>query len=566
MASQERGVIVGEATPLLRGDIVDDTSSRTLTESHRDGDAQDPVNPDGANQYVGTGRGILIMLSVWGLIFLQASNMSGITTTQSKIAEDLDAFDSASWFTSAYLIAMSSASPLAARLAQIFSPRNCIFVASLLFSLGGIVTSQAPNVQIFLLGRVFSGMGGAGIITISFVLVLELSGKKRRGLFIGLVNTCFTMGVSLGAVIAGSLLNVTGWRFLFWIQSPIAVVAGIGIFFSIPKTFTSGRKEANDLTIGQKLAKIDYLGALLLASCICLFLFGMSWPKLLWPPIGISVLFLVAFVTVELYFTTEPIIPIAVLKSRGALLSCIAQLGIMAARWMVLFYTPAYAIAVLSWSPASAGTILIPTNLGFATGGILAGWLHIKRTGSFWLPCVLSYVLFAISLFVLSQISNASTAPPLYFLAVFVNGLFTGAALNYTLAHLLHLTPLATHFISTSLLTTFRGFAGSFGSAIGGGLFIRVLKARLEQGFSENGGLEGREELVRKLLGSPALVKSLEGIERVIAVDGYTESLKALFLAGVGLAVIMSFVQAWTGWKAPDVIEADEAVEEREER
>lgn len=81
----------------------------------------------------------------------------------------------------------------------------------------------------------------------------------------------------------------------------------------------------------------------------------------------------------------EPIIPITVLKSRGALLSCFAQLGIMATRWMVLFYTPVYAISVLDWSPIAAGSILLPTNLGFATGGILVGVFHVKRGGSFWL-------------------------------------------------------------------------------------------------------------------------------------------------------------------------------------
>ena len=137
--------------------------------------------------------------------------MSGITTTQSKIAEDLDAFANASWFTSTYLIAMSSMSPIAARLAQIFSPRNCIIVASALFSVGGVVTSQAKSLPAFLLGRGISGIGGAGIMTISFILVLELSGKRKRGLFIGLVNTGFTTGVSLGAVIAGALLPITGW-------------------------------------------------------------------------------------------------------------------------------------------------------------------------------------------------------------------------------------------------------------------------------------------------------------------------------------------------------------------
>lgn len=265
--------------------------------------------------------------------------------------------------------------------------------------------------------------------------------------------------------------------------------------------------------------------------------------------------------------TAEPIIPVSVLKSRGALFSCLAQLGVMGSRWMVLFYTPVYAIAVKGWSPASAGSILIPTNLGFAIGGVLVGWLHIKRAGSFWAyvppfrphniiantkirPCVISYFLFACTLLLLSQISNTTTPSVLYFLAVFVNGLCTGAALNYTLAHLLHLTPPSTHFISTSLLTTFRGFAGSFGSAIGGGFFVRVLKGGLEDGFEKHGGLAGREDLVRRLLGSPALVKTLHGSEKTVAIQSYVKSLSHLLLAGAGLSLLMVLVQAGTGWKS----------------
>jgi len=106
---------------------------------------------------------------------------------------------------------MSSTSPLAARLAQIFSPRNCILAGSLFFAVGGLVTSQAKDVEIFLLGRAIQGIGGAGIMTISFILVLELAGKKKRGLYIGLVNAGFTTSVSFGALIAGALLPLTGW-------------------------------------------------------------------------------------------------------------------------------------------------------------------------------------------------------------------------------------------------------------------------------------------------------------------------------------------------------------------
>jgi predicted MFS family arabinose efflux permease len=103
-------------------------------------------------------------------------------------------------------------------------------------------------------------------MTISFILVLELSGKKRRGLFIGLVNTGFTTGVALGAVIAGALLPIRGWRFLFWIQGPLALVAGFAIFLSIPRSFTSGQKGAGEESVMAKLGRIDYLGAFTLVN------------------------------------------------------------------------------------------------------------------------------------------------------------------------------------------------------------------------------------------------------------------------------------------------------------
>ena len=161
-------------------------------------------------------------------------------------------------------IALSSVAPLVGRFTQIFSARNCIFVSSVVFSIGLLVTSQAPSFVAFLVGRVISGIGAAGILTISIILVLELTGKKRRGLFVGLVNTGYTSGVALGAVVAGSLLPVTGWRALFWMQTPFAFLAGTAVFFSIPKSFVSGPQSSDMETIRQKVAKIDYVGAVTL--------------------------------------------------------------------------------------------------------------------------------------------------------------------------------------------------------------------------------------------------------------------------------------------------------------
>jgi hypothetical protein len=235
----------------------------------------------------------------------------------------------------------------------------------------------------------------------------------------------------------------------------------------------------------------------------------------------------------------------------------------MSVRWSVLFYTPVYALAVRNWSPATAGSILIPTNGGFALGGLLVGWLHIRRAGSFWLACVISFVLFALSVALLASLSTMRSTAWVYILATSLVGLLTGGALNYTLAHLLHLTHPETHFIASSLIATFRGFAGSFGSAIGGGLFLRSLQSSLETGFAEHGLQRGT--LVKKLLGSPALVAGLEGVEREVARMAYVKGLQTIFYAGAVLAAVMVFIQAGTGWKEPMEIGEEEMVAEEEE-
>lgn len=322
-----------------------------------------------------------------------------------------------------------------------------------------------------------------------------------------------------------------------------------------------------------------------------LFLYGLSASTISPLPILLSLVSLLLFLQTEYRLAADPIVPLAVLGSRGALLSCAAQLGLMAARWTVLFYAPIYALAVWGLAPAAAGSVLVPTNLGFGLGGLAVGWLHVRRAGSFWAACLASVALFAGSLLVLGVVSSPGVFPPpppphvegegrvgmgdaegeyawpthmtvLYVFVLFANGLCTGAALNYTLAHVLHLTPPHTHYMATSLIGTFRGFAGSFGSAIGGGIFARTLRASLEEGFKAvdgdgNGEEEEEEErrhaLIRRLLGSPALVHGgdLTSKERQVAVEGYANATSVLFLSAVALSVVVLFVQAGTGWKKP---------------
>lgn len=116
-----------------------------------------------------------------------------------------------------------------------------------------------------------------------------------------------------------------------------------------------------------------------------LLLTSLASPQIIIWPILASLPFFMLFVVAESRWTAEPIIPVKILKARGVMLTCLAGLGLMMARWSILFFTPVYAMAVRGWSPASAGLFLIPTNAGFGLGGLLVGWLHIRQAGSYYL-------------------------------------------------------------------------------------------------------------------------------------------------------------------------------------
>ncbi|GJC79344.1 efflux pump dotC [Colletotrichum liriopes] len=538
-----------ETTTLLNSE----TSSRTLRNgspggSCRDRDSDSEDDDEGPRQSISVTRAGVLMLSTWILIFLQASNTSGMTMTQSVVAEDLEAYADAMWFTSSYLISMASLAPLFGRLATIFSPRSLVLPLGGFFALGGVVTSQAPSFWVFIAGRILTGMGGAGIMTLSVILVLELVGKKRRGVFVGLVNAGFTIGLSFGAVVYGALLPVIGWRALFGIQTPLGLLAGLGAFLSIPKSFSSDH-ETKGKSAFQKLARIDYAGAFMLVLTIVLFLYGLSGeiqPR----PLILSVLSLLLFILIEFKLAAEPVIPISVLSSRGVLLSCTAQLIFMSIRWTLLYYAPIFVLAVRGYAPAVAGSILIPTNIGFGSGGLIVGWLHVRRNGAFWSPAVISLTCFAATMFGLSLAGTADSPFWSFVLAVVLNGLATGATLNYTLAHLLHLSRPEEHFISTSLLGTFRGF----GTAIGGGVFYRLLRSGLVASFTElDGGRlsDEREELITRLIGSPALVFNggLGPAEHDIAVERYAGASSGTWRVAAAVAVVAIVIQASTGWR-----------------
>jgi predicted MFS family arabinose efflux permease len=448
---------------------------------------------------------------------------------------------------------MSSLTPIYGKLSYIFPACYCLFGSSIILAIGSGVTAFSPSLAVFLVGRVVTGIGGAGVLTFAQVLI-QATPEERNGLAQAFLNTGYTIGVSAGAIIAGAIEPHLGWRSLFWFQVPLAVTAGVILLVAVPSELTGhgpDRPLDNHETLMEKVKSIDYIGGILLVVSISAFLYGLASPT--FDLVSITFILVSSLVLLPIFVLQEgrhprPIISVHMLKSRPVLFSCFATLGYMMARWAVLFYTPIFATAIRGTSPAKAGSFLIPTNVGFGVGNLLSGWGHIKKEKSYYGPTLVIYALFPISLTLIAVVTTSTVSLYLYWFLLFVNGLCAGAGINYSLAHLRHLVLRTDRIIAIALFTTFRTFAGTFGATIGAGFFDRKLRAALNSHFR---ALNPPPGLLRELMGSPRAVQKLRGVFKEAAIQGYEDALKTLFLAGVGLALVTLILQAFTGWTKP---------------
>lgn len=158
---------------------------------------------------------------------------------------------------------MASITPLAGRLCQIFRPQSYVLVSCLILAIGQLVAGTAKNLEAYLVGRVIMGVGTAGNFPVALIVIIDLTTVKRRGLFMGLLNTAFTTGIAFGGVLAAALEHRLHWRPVFWLQIPFAVLAGVGLFFLMP-TVAKQNDKGESQTLSQKIRSIDYIGVITL--------------------------------------------------------------------------------------------------------------------------------------------------------------------------------------------------------------------------------------------------------------------------------------------------------------
>ena len=273
--------------------------------------------------------------------------------------------------------------------------RRPVYLASVaLFAIGSLCIAAAPDFEMLLVGRAIQGIGAGGIAPVASAVIGDVFTAERRGRILGLIGATHGMAFVLGPPLATLLTSTLGWRWLFLVNLPIALLVLWWGARSLPN-------QRNSAAPGQ----IDLAGiACTLLFLLCLVL-GISrlldsaTGMLLWPWfLAASGALLVALVVIEKR-QAHPLIPIHLFANRQLACTYVLTLGVGFSMGGIVFLT---SIATLAYgiSVESAGLALLPLVLCSMVGSMAAGRL-LNRLGA------RSLVIFGFGLLTLGYLQSA---------------------------------------------------------------------------------------------------------------------------------------------------------------
>ena len=323
-----------------------------------------------------------------------------------------------SWVLNAYLIIMVSLLLAASRIGDIKGYRNIFLSGFVLFTLGSMLCGIAPAMEVLILSRMLQAVGGAIISALGAVMVTSYLSAEVRGQALGIVAMFVMLGAALGPVVGGFLTSTFSWRYIFYVNLPVGIVAVLLGMHVLPRL--------DPVAPG---AKIDKQGVFLLFLALGSLVFGLTSIQGSRAMVGIAALG-VSLLLWFLFFVQErraaaPLINISLFKNRAYLLQNINILLIQMAMAGVMVVMPFYLELVKNIPTDNAGTVLLALPVGMIMTAPIAGkFSDVIGTKK---PIIAGFAVCTIALFFLSTIS-AGTSIGHIGLYLFCLGAGTGIA------------------------------------------------------------------------------------------------------------------------------------------
>lgn len=463
-----------------------------------------------------------------------------MATLSAPIAISFHSLPLLAWLATAYLIASAAAQPLCGKLTDIYSRRTGLLVANLLFGIGNLTCGLASERWTMIFGRVLAGLGGGSLNTIGTIVINDLVPSRQRGVWQGIGNICWGAGNGLGGVLGGYINDRWNWNMAFLLQTPLT-----GVSLTLVYMYTN---HSNDALNGQNsiknsgkpsIRRVDFLGSFSLVATLVVFILGLnsggivSWSHpLVLISFGLSAALFCVFVFVEEKVAKEPVIPLRLMFNSIVASTCVATWFFTMIMYALIFYIPIY-FRVRGQSTTASGAALIPFSIATSLGSLLVG-ASIRKIGRYKYANLLT--LFGM-LLATSLLCACTLRTPLWLPLVCMGllGASYGGMLTVTLVALINAVEIQDQAVVTSLMYAFRSTGAVIGVAMASAVFQNVLRTRLwlRFGHRENGA-----EMIRKIIDSIDEMNRMAWQDRGLVRESYMISLRAVFVATVGLAVL----------------------------
>ena len=282
------------------------------------------------------------------------------------------------WTFTLYVLFNLIGTPLMAKLSDISGRRTIYILDVLLFAAGSLVVALSSSFGVLLIGRAMQGLGAGGIFPVASAVIGDTFPPEKRGGALGLIGAVFGLAFLVGPILGGILLGLFGWRSLFLVNLPIALVVIVLSLVTLPATRPATRRP------------FDWAGMAVLGVLLAALAFGINQldtahfaasliTPAVWAPLLLTVVLVPVFLMIERR-ALDPMLRLSILGSRQAKLAAGLSAGAGLGESGMVFM-PQLAVVALGLSKAQASYILMPVVLAMAFGSPTVGRL-LDKLGS----------------------------------------------------------------------------------------------------------------------------------------------------------------------------------------
>jgi len=279
--------------------------------------------------------------------------------------------DTIEWVVNGYVLTFAVLMVTCGRLADTFGRRRIFFIGLFVFGLTSLIGGLSDSAAVLIGARVFQGAGAALLWPSILGIVYSSVSEDQKGMAVGLILGAAGVGNAAGPLIGGLLTEFASWRWVLFVNVPLALAAGILTYFAVDKQAAGG---------GNK--NVDYPGIAAVSISLVALMYALnqstSWGWGSYKTISLfvaSAVVMFFFVIIERR-TEDALIPKDVMSNVPFMLTAAVMFSVIPALFSLLLYMPQYYEKFFDYSPLLAGASLVPILLTFAIVAPISGKIY----------------------------------------------------------------------------------------------------------------------------------------------------------------------------------------------